>query len=63
MSSHAAESLWSNGITECHNALIDNMFSKVKEDLKCSTQVALAWSVAAKNSLQNVYGYSPNQLD
>ena len=25
-------------------------------------EVALAWAVSAKNLLQDVYGYSPNQL-
>ena len=25
-------------------------------------ETALAWAVSAKNGLQNVYGYSPNQL-
>ena len=28
----------------------------------CSLNVAVAWAVSAKNSLANVYGYSPNQL-
>ena len=28
----------------------------------CSLNVAVAWVVSAKNSLANVYGYSPNQL-
>ena len=30
--------------------------------MQCSRETALAWAVSAKNSLQNVYGYSPNQL-
>ena len=28
----------------------------------CSLDVAVAWAVSAKNSLTNVYSYSPNQL-
>ena len=58
----AGESPWSNGITERHNAIIGAMVEKVMCDVKCSIHVALAWSVAAKNALQNVYGFSPNQL-
>ena len=58
----SAESPWQNGITECHNAIIGNMMTKVKEESNCSLEIALAWSLSAKNSLANVYGYSPNQL-
>ena len=60
--STAAESPWSNGITERHNALIGAMMTKILEETKCSKEVALAWSFSAKNSLTNVYGFSPNQL-
>ena len=35
---------------------------KTKEDAKCSLKTALAWAVSAKNSLQNCFGFSPNQL-
>ena len=31
-------------------------------DCKCDLQTALMWSLAAKNSLANVYGFSPQQL-
>ena len=58
----AAESPWSNSIVERHNAVIGLMVKKVLHDVNCSLEVALAWSVAAKNALKNVYGYSPNQL-
>ena len=58
----AAESPWSNGITERHNALISEMTRKVLADVNCSIHVAVAWSIAAKNALKNVYGFSPNQL-
>ena len=58
-----AESPWSNGICERHNAVISDMLKKLmKESPKCKLQVALAWAVNAKNSLQNVYGFSPSQL-
>ena len=60
--STAAESPWSNGITERHNALIGQMMIKVIDDQKCPAEIALAWSLSAKNALKNVYGFSPNQL-
>ena len=58
----AAESPWSNGITERHNALIAIMMEKILDEAHCSKEIALAWSISAKNSLLNVYGFSPNQL-
>ena len=35
---------------------------KVLDDQGCSAEIALAWSLSAKNALKNVYGFSPNQL-
>ena len=58
----AAESPWSNGITERHNALIGGMLDKIIDEQQCSLEMALAWAVNAKNSLSNVYGFSPYQL-
>ena len=58
----AAESPWSNGVTERHNALLAGMVEKVMEDTNCSLEIAVAWSVSAKNALKNVHGFSPNQL-
>ena len=60
--STAAESLWQNGITERYNAIISNVVDRILEDVNCSIVVALAWAISAKNSLKNVFGYSPNQL-
>ena len=57
-----AESPWSNGLCERHNALISRNIHKVRLDVGCSMEVALAWSISAKNCLANVYGFSPNQL-
>ena len=62
VSTTAAESPWSNGITERHNALVGQMMLKILDEQKCSAEIALAWSLSAKNALQNVYGFSPNQL-
>jgi hypothetical protein len=58
----AAESPWSNGTVERHNAVLGNMVIKIVDDLKCSNEVALAWALSAKNALQNNFGYSPNKL-
>ena len=38
------------------------MFDKVLEDTYCDFDVALAWCLNAKNSLQNVHGFSLYQL-
>ena len=56
------EAPYSNGIVERSNAVIYESMMKTKEDVKCSFETALAWAVSAKNALQNVYGFSPNQL-
>ena len=56
------ESPFSNGIVERGNAMLFETMMKTKDDAKCPLETALAWAVCAKNSLQNVFGYSPNQL-
>ena len=38
------------------------MTEKIIEDVDCSLQTALMWAVHAKNSLINIYGFSPYQL-
>ena len=58
----AAESPWSNGICERLNCIIGISIQKIINDTKCSLVVALSWAVSARNALQNVHGYSPNQL-
>ena len=58
----AAESPWSNGLVERHNAVLGMTVSKVMKDVSCQLEVAVALSVSAKNCLKNVYGFSPNQL-
>ena len=58
----AAESPWSNGLCEKHNAVIERNIHKVRLETGCCVEIALAWSLCAKNSLANVYGFSPNQL-
>ena len=58
----AAESPWSNGLVEHHNAVLGLTVSKTMEDAHCDLNIALAWGVSAKNALKNVHGFSPNQL-
>ena len=58
----AAESPWSNGVCERQNAVIGDMVRKVMEDSSCELDVALSWAVAARNSLSNNSGFSPNHL-
>ena len=57
-----AESPWANGITERHNAIIEEMVIKTMADTNCSLPIALMWAVNAKNSLSSVNGYSPYTL-
>ena len=58
----AAEAPFSNGICERHNALVGEMTEKIIDDVKCSIHIALMWAVHAKNSLINIFGFSPYQL-
>ena len=58
----AAESPWSNGLVERHNAILGLTVSKVMEDTTCDIEIALAWAICAKNTIKNVCGFSPNQL-
>ena len=58
----AAEAPYSNGVCEKHNGLIGDAVFKIMDDVKCSVEIALAWAVNAKNSLQNIHGFSPYQL-
>ena len=57
-----AESPWSDRLNEWHNEILGEMVKKPIEDTYCNFEIALAWVIIAKNTLQNVYGYSPNQL-
>jgi transposase InsO family protein len=62
VSTTAAESSCSNDICERYNQVLGEMIDKVKSEVDCSLAVAIAWSVSAKNALQNVHGFSPAQL-
>ena len=56
------ESAFSNGIVERNNKILYESMMKTMEESKCDMPTALAWSVFAKNALQNVNGYAANQL-
>ena len=59
----AAESPWSNGLVERHNGVLGNTVRKMMSDKpNYSLETGFAWAIAAKNSLKNVYGFSPNHL-
>ncbi|CAG2221800.1 unnamed protein product [Mytilus edulis] len=52
----------SNAIVERHNATLTETVKKVRESSYLSWETAISWAVNAKNSLVNVYGYSPYQI-
>ena len=59
----AAYSPWSNGLVERHNAILGYNVTKIIEDgVTKNLDIAVGWSISAKNSLKNVHGFSPNQL-
>ena len=59
----AAYSPNQNGVNERNHAIVDRMISKMRSaDSGLSAEVALTWALVAKNTLQNVSGYSPFQI-
>ena len=48
---------WSNGTCERCNHLITTMLLKLRDDVKCSYDTALACGISAKNSLINQNGF------
>ena len=58
----AVEAPWSNGICEKGNDAIGKLTTKIINDVGCSPEVGVNWAVNARNTLVNVYGYSPQQL-
>ena len=59
----AAERAWSNGLVQHHNGVLGNTVRKVMSDKSnYYLKTGVVWAIAAKNSLKNVYGFSPNQL-
>ena len=62
ISTTAAYSPWSNGLLERHNQTLTEILLKLKSDYALDWETALNWAIMAKNSLQNVHGYSPYQI-
>ena len=58
----AAESPWSNGVCEKTVGLIKDSMRKMMEDGDKDLETILYWTVAARNTLFNKNGFSPNQL-
>jgi len=58
----AGYSPWSNGLLERHNQTLTEILLKIKHDKQLDWETAISWALMAKNSLQNVHGYSPYQL-
>ena len=59
----AAEAPWQNGICERNHAVVDNILSRIVADFpSMDIETALAWACSAKNSLQQVYGFSAYQI-
>ena len=59
----AAASPNQNGVNERNHAICDGMMKKMRmEDPSLSADVALTWALAAKNSLEDVSGFSPFQI-
>lgn len=62
ISTTAAYSPWSNGLLERHNQILTEILLKLRSDYTLDWETALNWAIMAKNSLQNVHGYSPYQI-
>ena len=59
----AAYSPQQNGANERNHAICDNMMKKMRsEDPSLTADVALTWALVAKNSLDNISGFSPFQI-
>ena len=58
----SAESPWSNGICERHNAVLTETFLNLFYDQKFDAETCLSSAIMAKNCLANHNGFSPYQL-
>ena len=62
-SATAAYSPNMNGCNERNHAIVDRMMEKMLfTDPSMKPELALSWSIAAKNSLENYQGFSPSQI-
>ena len=62
MQSSAGYSPFSNGMVERHHAMLAEMTVKTKQESNCSWEVAMSWSLSAKNSMQMFGGFSSYQM-
>ena len=62
VSGTASFSPWSNGTSERHNHLITTMLVKIRDEVKCSYDAALAWVINEKKSLINHNDFSQSQI-
>lgn len=51
-----------HGLVKRHNLVLSEMMQKILNEEKCNSDIALMWALNAKNSLQNVHGFSIYQL-
>ena len=58
----AKEGPLTNGMVEQHNGVTGESVFKITKKMDWTLSIALSWAVYAKNSLQNLYGFRPNQL-
>ena len=58
----AAEAQRSNDLVESHNAILGYTVAITIDDAKYDSELALPWATAAKKSLTNINGFSPNQM-
>ena len=59
----SAESPSSNGLGERHNLLLGDMLNRFLKESTNNIHTAVAWAINAKNSLTNIHGFSPYQLE
>ena len=58
----ATETPWNNVLVERHNVILRYTVAKTIVNVKYDLELALPLATAAKNSLKNINGFSPNQM-
>ena len=59
----STESPWANSLIEQRNLILEDMLVKILKESNCDLDLALIWSVYAKNSLlTNIHAFSQYQL-
>lgn len=57
----AAESPWSNGLCERDNIFLVDMIIEIIKENNIFLDLAIQRAISAKNALENMYGFPPNQ--